>query len=802
MRSFFANGVDKMHIPWAVEGLPMLLHLSLFLFFGGLGVFLFNVDHEVFTYVVWWIVLFLMVYGLITLLPLIRLDSPYSTPLSTQAWFLYASIQYATFTVLEFIVDSRGGGYRWMHLKYRYRDWMLGGVEKIAGKAASNQSSEIDIRIFRWTMSALGNDHSLEKFFEAIPGLFNSDLVNYLERDFPLSLLRTFWEALNMFVGRTLFSNSVTPSVKSRRIFIYRDIISMIPCIDTITPGMYFDIWSHIDQAPVSMERLQAMARWFTHTSLHVSCTAQRRVIENLPKIKPRGHPWIELARKLYGISGADLLLNVDYGRDSSLVATLIHVSRQVVHSENMNRSLLSVEELTDFDIRHTLPGLQHDFCTVWNELVEEAKKQGCLSNPVKILYLIRDLYITLHQGTDAAPTAFSASTPNHDDVLFQPSSYPLCNIASHRPDSTTHVPVPDPRSVPLTQPADSPDASLLHSTSGGLLHSLHSISGGSTVSRQVEQTNITASPPFPTTPSETGDSSQAPLATEPVLPVHTNPHFTDASPSGTVFVVLQDVLSADALTRPLEGTTQGDIVALCAEQDITSEFLSTTSASAPAPILPPVPASTGTPPVLSKSLASRDTGATCAPNPLLPASSVVGFSTPVSLPPSRVPPLSNAELLTLLSGTTPSLPTNNAPLRRMRARALVNNGNTCFANAVLQLLVYSPQFWNLFRELGDLKGLRGAGGLETGGGATPLVDVTVRFFEEFMFKGKELPPTQQLPRQTTGGKPSEDEEAEYEHKAVDSFEPIYMYDAMKEKRQLKKLLVGARATNPPAVTD
>jgi ubiquitin carboxyl-terminal hydrolase 10 len=137
-----------------------------------------------------------------------------------------------------------------------------------------------------------------------------------------------------------------------------------------------------------------------------------------------------------------------------------------------------------------------------------------------------------------------------------------------------------------------------------------------------------------------------------------------------------------------------------------------------------------------------------------------------------------------------------------MRARALVNNGNTCFANAVLQLLVYSPQFWNLFRELGDLKGLRGAGGLETGGGATPLVDVTVRFFEEFMFKGKELPPTQQLPRQTTGGKLSEDEEAEYEHKAVDSFEPIYIYDAMKEKRQLKKLLVGARATNPPAVTD
>jgi hypothetical protein len=42
-----------MHIPWAVEGLAMLLHLSSFLIFGGLAIFLFNVDREVFSYVIW-----------------------------------------------------------------------------------------------------------------------------------------------------------------------------------------------------------------------------------------------------------------------------------------------------------------------------------------------------------------------------------------------------------------------------------------------------------------------------------------------------------------------------------------------------------------------------------------------------------------------------------------------------------------------------------------------------------------------------------------------------------------------------
>ncbi|KAI9462041.1 hypothetical protein F5148DRAFT_982897, partial [Russula earlei] len=41
IRAFYADGVDKLHVPWTVEALPALLHISLFLFFAGLGVFLF-----------------------------------------------------------------------------------------------------------------------------------------------------------------------------------------------------------------------------------------------------------------------------------------------------------------------------------------------------------------------------------------------------------------------------------------------------------------------------------------------------------------------------------------------------------------------------------------------------------------------------------------------------------------------------------------------------------------------------------------------------------------------------------------
>jgi ubiquitin carboxyl-terminal hydrolase 10 len=106
-----------------------------------------------------------------------------------------------------------------------------------------------------------------------------------------------------------------------------------------------------------------------------------------------------------------------------------------------------------------------------------------------------------------------------------------------------------------------------------------------------------------------------------------------------------------------------------------------------------------------------------------------------------------------------------------------------CFANAVMQLLVNSPPSWNLFRELGDLKAQREAGVPETGGGATPLVDATVKFFKEFIVE-EESPSTQQQSQPVTG-----------RTSRADLFEPTYLYDAMKKKEgKLKRLLVRSCA--------
>ena len=755
MRAFFANGVDKMHISWAVEALPTLLHLSLFFFFGGLVIYLFNIDQEVFTYVALWIGLFSMVYGLITLLPLIRQDSPYYSPLSIPVWFVYTRIQYVTFKFLAFIASGSDYGsfqtwVRYRNSRDRYRRWMLGGVEKGVEETVSEQSSELDIHILRWTISALGNDGSLEEFFEAIPGLFNSKLVKNLERDFPVTLLKTFWDALDGFMGRTLSSNSVKETVKTRRIAICRDIISIIP--GSIN-SMQDNLRSHFDQAPLSIERLQAMTRWFTRSSDDVSYTARIRAAENLARMEERDGHWIALASKVYGLSEGDLERNIAHGGDNVLLSTLIDVSRRVIRSHEFGL----VGPLTQFDIRRTLPGLQHDFCTLWNELVQEAEKQENYIIPSNILRLIHPLHHTLHQGTVNTPTVFSTFTRGQNPILFGPWSYPLCDFIR------LHV-ISSPA---LTQPGLSPDTSLYPTS-------------------QDEQINIIVEPLEPTTTSEIGGSPHASTAI-PLTDLRPRPR--DASTTGGVVSALQDT-SAASLCHPLEGTTLRDIVASCSMAEPDIREIVPTPAPAPAPTLAPVLASTPLAP--NNSLTSCDAGAAFASDPLLPPSSIVDFSIPASPPPSHVPPLSNAEIVTLLCSTTPSRPTGNVIPPRRRARGLVNVGSMCFANAMLQLLVYSPPFWNLFRALGNVNERRGAGDPETGGGATPLVDATVKLVEEFMFK-EELPPTQQSPQQAGGGSPREEKEAKIEPIVVDSFDPTYMYDAMKKKTQLRSLLVRFR---------
>ena len=159
-----------------------MLHLSIFLFFAGLAVFLWNVNLTIFKVVLSWIGLCTALYGCITFFPIFCHDSPYHTPLSLPVWHFTQGIQYLIFRALEWpIVYSNWFSgktkSRFQDLVERYCGFIVLGMQKMAEESAFNSPPEIDTRTFMWTFNCLDEDHELERFFSGLPGFRRSKMV-------------------------------------------------------------------------------------------------------------------------------------------------------------------------------------------------------------------------------------------------------------------------------------------------------------------------------------------------------------------------------------------------------------------------------------------------------------------------------------------------------------------------------------------------------------------------------------------------------------------------------------------------
>ncbi|KAI0249972.1 hypothetical protein BJV78DRAFT_1394243, partial [Lactifluus subvellereus] len=80
IRAFFAEGLDKSRLPLVVELIPAFLHLSVFLFFAGLCVFLFNLNPTVFKAVGSFVGVCVFTGLCIIIMPILRYDTPYHSP--------------------------------------------------------------------------------------------------------------------------------------------------------------------------------------------------------------------------------------------------------------------------------------------------------------------------------------------------------------------------------------------------------------------------------------------------------------------------------------------------------------------------------------------------------------------------------------------------------------------------------------------------------------------------------------------------------------------------------------------------
>ena len=440
IRAFFADGIDRLHLPWAIEALPTLLHLSLSLFLAGLLIFLFNVNQTAFKAVVGWVGLFVGVYACITFMPIFRYDSPFYAPLSSTVWFLYAGTLYAVFKVLSLLPGSRDS---FRDLKDRYRGWVLEGVEKAAEDTASDRSSKVDCRILESTIGALYEDEATERFFGAIPGFCDSQVVRSRLPSFLRTKIR---QLMDGFLDRTFLSESVSESTKIGRLTTCLNAAdaALGPFVVSRTLVNIFDGRWH--DAPQSIKMGYALRRWCNSRDEWIALTA-RSLLASIIAVQKRDNRWIALVEEQFGLPDRVLRDNIPHG-DSVLLVILLHVTRNLFHSAVPPWDANILRFLSRFDIHNTLPRLQNDFCALWNEIVTEARNRRPLSRPVFILREIRHLYVTLHEGTYSAPTAFSASTAHGDETVWHPMSYPFCNVASHTSVPLPHIHTP---TVPIT---------------------------------------------------------------------------------------------------------------------------------------------------------------------------------------------------------------------------------------------------------------------------------------------------------------------------------------------------------------
>jgi hypothetical protein len=199
MRAFILDGISRFGMARAVATMPTLLHISVFLFFAGLVEFLFPIYVTVAYAALGCIGVFAVAYAILTVLPNIYLNCPYSTPLSGITWRITQfSVMGSLWTVLGIERLFRKSLSKLLSLANRHvpepnwlerwrealgeqvktrRQWFTQGMRKSVELSAYRADSAVVTNALEWTLTALDEDKEIEDFSARVPGFFDSRVV-------------------------------------------------------------------------------------------------------------------------------------------------------------------------------------------------------------------------------------------------------------------------------------------------------------------------------------------------------------------------------------------------------------------------------------------------------------------------------------------------------------------------------------------------------------------------------------------------------------------------------------------------
>ncbi len=421
-RALFAGSVDKRLIRIFSIWLPCSVHVSIFLFVAGLLIFVFDINHVLFIHTLWYCVLATTLYSVFTALPLFQPDCILYTPMSV--------FPAATLGLIVHFFRLRSAD-RFKFKTGRVFEWILEDKARRVPKKLSS-SSESDLEILESTLDSLDEDETMEKVFRSIPDLFSSKGMEPTSVNLSARLQGLLKEVLYEFLDNTFRSTTIAESVKSSRLIIGLDAshAALGPNGPSWILGKILDrTWPDLLRSVEIGHSLSSRA----YGNGKENALLIRTIISHIvASSENRNDRWLTLAGDRLSISEEVLRDYLGHG-DSVLLANLINITRLTFRSHPPNWKFHPLP--SKFDVSSALPSLQHDFCALWNEIALEAPS-GKGATHTLILDDIRPVYFALHSGTDASPKEFSAATTDTYNV-DRASSYPLCNITSHRSDAT-----------------------------------------------------------------------------------------------------------------------------------------------------------------------------------------------------------------------------------------------------------------------------------------------------------------------------------------------------------------------------
>ncbi|KAI9437911.1 hypothetical protein BJY52DRAFT_567169 [Lactarius psammicola] len=162
LRQYLYEGVEGWYMPLVAESVPGLVHVSLFLFFLGLGDSLLALNTTIAITTIVPITVCGLLYVFSTFTPILNPQSPYQTPFSRVIWYLMQKVHPRSYS------DRASGGGR-----KTVSSHMSKGRVQLAMEENEERKGR-DVRAIRWLIDNSTEDDEMESFAMAIPGAFTS----------------------------------------------------------------------------------------------------------------------------------------------------------------------------------------------------------------------------------------------------------------------------------------------------------------------------------------------------------------------------------------------------------------------------------------------------------------------------------------------------------------------------------------------------------------------------------------------------------------------------------------------------